>query len=128
MANVKLLRQSLDDFQRDVATANRDYGEAYDAYAADFNAQLANNPDAAPTAVAPGQWQPDQPNITTGNLREMQNPGLSPAQLALQSGFGKSKLAGENAPLMRNSVFANPDDPKGLKNLGILARVMGGQL
>lgn len=81
---------------------------------------------AAPVAPEPVR----EPSFTRANMKEMANPGLSQAQLAMSraQGFeGKSELKGDEmtAP---TSAFASEDDPNNLKEKGILARVMGGQL
>ncbi len=68
------------------------------------------------------------PNITASNARELMNPGQNQANLALQAAkgiLGKSELTGDQQPAMRGSAFA---DPQGLKERGVLARVMSGQL
>lgn len=88
----------------------------------EFNEQAP----AAPVAPEPVR----APNLTRSNMKEMANPGLSQGQLALTraQGFeGKSELRGDEmaAP---TSAFANQDDPNNLKEKGILARVMGGEL
>lgn len=71
------------------------------------------------------------PNITVSGTRELQNPGLNQAQLNMVGAkgiIGKSELTGDQQPAMRGSVFAKQDDPQGLKERGVLARVLGGQL
>ena len=183
MANVRLLRQSIDDYQKDTDTENANYGAAYDKYSKDFevakaqvdayNAQVAaknaqgvyanhinqdphthalvywyytgNKDDVrgSPTPPivlgakpvvpdAPATPTPVQaPNITASNARELMNPGQNQAGLDLQAAkgiIGKSELTGDQQPAMRGSVFAKQDDPQGLKERGVLARVLGGQL
>lgn len=208
MANVRLLRQSIDDYQKRIAAANAQinagndayqaayggYAQQTDAYNAQVNAfnqaaqgggvyseggkyfsattgdpvdagslvtgedgtqtwvipnspimgsdndpvgdtvlpYIGEKPGAAPVApadpTAPAYIKP--PNLTASNMRELSNPGMDQAQLAMARarGFeGKSSLAGDEmtAP---NSAFADPDDPNNLAERGILARVMGGQL
>jgi len=91
---------------------------------------LPDAPGPGPAEVA-APVMPKEPNITASNLREMQNPGLNQAQAQLRTAQGmgaKSELAGDAAPAMKNSVFADPQDPQGLKERGVLARVLGGQL
>lgn len=92
------------------------------------------HPGAAPTApaepAAPAEVR--QPNLTQGDVREMQNPGLDQAQLAMSAArgyIGKSALAGDAAPTS-NSAFANlkGDDPNQLKDKGLLAQAVAGQI
>lgn len=94
----------------------------------------AFHPGAAPTApaepAAPAEVKP--PNLTQNDIKEMQNPGLNQAELAMSAArgyIGKSQLASENDP-SKNSAFANlaGDDPNNLKEKGVLARVVAGQL
>lgn len=207
MANVRLLRQGIEDYQEDVMLRNRQikkantaYQASYDQYANDtnaynayvnsFNAKAAGGgvyseggayfsvatgdpavagslitqqdgtqvweipnsvaepdangsystylpyigekPGAAPAApaepVAPEA--PKVPSLTNANLRELGNPGLSPGELEMSRAKGidaRSQLAGDEMK-GANSAFADPDDPNNLKERGILARVMGGQL
>lgn len=94
----------------------------------------AFHPGAAPTAPAepapPGEVR--EPNLTQNDVKEMQNPGQNQAELAMSAArgyIGKSQLAAENDP-SKNSAFANlaGDDPNNLKEKGVLARVVAGQL
>jgi len=74
---------------------------------------------------------PKEPNITVSDTRELMNPGQNQAQLSMNTAkgiLGKSELAGDQQVAMRGSAFADPNDPQGLKERGVLARVMGGQL
>ena len=91
----------------------------------------AYHPGTAPVApTAPSD--PElirKPNLTVSDLKELQNPGLDQAgmQMAMNNGLlGKSELAGMEQS--KNSAFADPEDPNNLKDVGVLARVMGGQL
>ena len=71
------------------------------------------------------------PNITVSGSRELQNPGMDQSQLNLVGAkgvLGKSNLVADQQPAMKGSVFADPGDPNGLKERGVLARVLGGQL
>jgi hypothetical protein len=95
---------------------------------------VAQHPGAAPTAPAEpaAPTEVKKPNLTQGDIREMQNPGLDQAALAQQAArgyLGKSALAGDT-PTTRNSAFANlgGDDPNQLHDAGILARTLAGQL
>jgi len=88
----------------------------------------ASAPPVAPAAPAPAADIPP-PNLTQSNIRELQNPAQDMAglQMAMNKGVvGKSELADNTQS--KNSGFANPEDPNNLKDLGILARVVGGQL
>ena len=93
-----------------------------------------SHPGAAPTAPAepapPAEVK--QPNLTQNDIKEMQNPGLNQAQLAMSAArgyIGKSELAGDVAPTS-NSAFANlkGDDPNQLKDKGLLAQAVAGQI
>ena len=231
MANVRLLRQSIEDYQKKYNATNKNYKGAYDKYVADFNAVKAETEayNAAVSAAASGgdqvwlpykggynlfggidgtlhpvytgvdggmvlnpvstlpdknaagsntvmvrngdsivvysrldasqDWHPisapgsesfkllsdppaapvapaepekiEAPRLTTSNSQELQNPSENQAGLQLQAAkgiLGKSNLAGDRPEAMRNSVFADPEDPQGLKDRGVLARVLGGQL
>ena len=71
------------------------------------------------------------PNITVSGSRELQNPGMDQSQLNLVGAkgiLGKSNLVADQQPAMRGSAFADPNDPKGLKERGVLTRVLAGQL
>lgn len=71
------------------------------------------------------------PNITVSGSRELQNPGLDQSQLNLVGAkgiIGKSNLVADQQPAMRGSAFADPSDPNGLKERGVLTRVLGGVL
>lgn len=196
MANVRLLRQSIEDYQKDASAANEAYEAAYGQYSKDFEAQqaqhqgLINAYNAELNYIAAGNIGyidhgngnitmvkgvdengkpipvegfenqrgtigagahvlpavpvtptpitapaiPEEikaPNLTVSNTRELMNPGQNQAQLGMQSAkgiLGKSELAGDQQAAMRGSAFADPNDPQGLKERGVLARVMGGQL
>lgn len=191
MANVRLLRQSIDDYNARVARLDAQYRTDYDKYTADvkaFNADVeahpndpaqsnllsrqqyivghkpdrtvqalnsdgaplfddngqpimttipgekiyANSPTTLPTPVAPQQSvAPPLPNLTNNDYKVMADPGTDPAGVvrANNKGYtGNSEIAAMNDTPMRNSAFADPADPQGLKERGILARVMGGQL
>lgn len=189
MANVRLLRQSIADYQKDVAKANDTYAtdyanysneferqskevDAYNAALAAFNATPTSKhyysnrdwymaratanyeadsrysakqiaairaeyplPPTPPSVLTnpapePERVDPKEPNITASNIREVMNPGLNQAQGQLLQAKGivaKSDLAGDQ-PAMKNSVFSDQQDPQGLKERGVLARVLGGQL
>ena len=86
---------------------------------------------SAPTAPTAYEQPPPprEPNLTVGNIREMKNPGRDMAglQMAANMGIiGKSQLADNERSKV--SAFADPDDPNNLKDAGILARTIGGQL
>lgn len=173
MANVRLLRQQNEDYNKSVARANEQvdaanatYGAARDVYQRQYDAYVAemgryngqseevktiarDDPDrfarmqaelpgaflSLPTApAAPGQVAPElnlrsAPNYGISELKEIRSPGAAPAQVVAATNKGlvaTSKLAGEVAT--KNSAFADPDDPNNLKDRGILARTLGGQL
>lgn len=79
--------------------------------------------------------EPTTPEVKPLNLTEkekglLSNPTLGPSELNMAQAWGnvgKSTLAGDEAPAAR-SAFADPEDPNNLKDRGILARVLGGQL
>lgn len=87
-----------------------------------------------PPAVGAEPTQAEMPkdlNLTASNVKAVMNPGLNQAQAQLQAAKGivaKSDLAGDQGEALKNSAFAKQDDPQGLKERGVLARVMGGQL
>lgn len=94
----------------------------------------AFHPGTAPVApaepAAPAEVKP--PNFTVNDVKELVEPGQNQAQLAMSAArgyIGKSELAAENDP-SKNSAFANlaGDDPAGLKEKGVLSRVIAGQL
>lgn len=181
MANVRLLRQSLEDYNARIAKLDADYQARYGQYTKDvaaYNADVslhpndpersaqvgkqqyitgygpdttewvggesdgsyqtvrhpiyADSPTTLPTPVAPEQAvAPKTPSYTQRDLEAMKNPGTDAAGVARANALGytgNSDVAGLNEPAMRNSAFTKPDDPYGLKDRGILARVMGGQL
>lgn len=192
MANVRLTRQSLEDYNARVTRIDRQYRSDYDRYIANvgaYNADVrahpydeaqtrsvggepqylmstgpdtqvqstdelgrpvvdvmgtpvmetkpgekvyASRPTSLPTPVAPAQAvAPRAPNLTNNDYRAMRDPGTDQAGVAKANALGytgKSELAGDAGGAMRNSAFADPADPNGLKDRGILARVMGGQL
>ena len=192
MANVRLLRQSVDDYNARVARIDAQYQSQYAQYTKDveaYNADVIAHPyneaksqmsggpryfmgyqpdhevqatdpdtgapvtDAAgdpvmtvrrgekiyadsPTTlanpVAPTQGvAPPPPSFTNNDIRAMANPGTDPAGVVRDNnkGYsGNSEIAAMNDAPMRNSAFADPTDPQGLKERGILARTLGGQL
>lgn len=69
-------------------------------------------------------------NLTEKDKGLLQNPTLGPSEMnmaAARGVVGKSNLSGDelSAPI---SAFADPEDPNNLKERGVLARVLGGQL
>ncbi len=91
----------------------------------------AYHPGVAPTAPAepapPTDVRP--PNFTQSDLAELRNPSQDAAglQMMMNKGLiGKSELADNERS--KGSAFADPNDPNNLKDSGILARVLGGQL
>jgi len=83
---------------------------------------------AAPTAPD----KPKDPNLTVNDWEELANPGRTPAQLAMAANKGlvaKSELADNTAP-STNSAFSNlsGDNPNNIKEKGVLARTLAGQL
>jgi len=198
MATVRLLRQSVEDYEKKVAGANQNYEANHAAYAgqvdayntlvksgtplatpnangtytlpsgqtvslsselprdddfsAVFDTKYMKNADGSittynslpggyqagetyklipPTPSAPAAPQEiREPNLTEKDKGLLQNPTATPNQMVMAANTGavaKSALAGEQ-PLSTNSAFRNPDDPNNLKERGVLARVMGGQL
>ena len=74
--------------------------------------------------------EPQLPNLTQSNIKELESPSADPAGLALQAAVGlqgKSQLAGEVAN-SKVSAFADPEDPDNMASRGILARTLAGQL
>lgn len=72
---------------------------------------------------------PRAPNLTQSDIRELRSPSLDQAgmQRAANRGIiGKNELVGME--MGKNSAFADPNDPNNLKEAGILARTLGGQL
>lgn len=181
MANVRLLRQSIDDYNARIAKLDANYRAQYEQYTKDvaaYNADVAahpndpersaqvgkqqyimgygpdtqvfqgdengggmvtmrnpiyaDSPTTLPTPVAPEQAvAPPAPNLTNNDQRALANPGTDPAGVVRANNIGytgNSDVAAMNSGAMRNSAFADPADPQGLKERGILARVMGGQL
>lgn len=79
----------------------------------------------APVAPEP----PKAPSLTQSDIRELENPGQDAAGIQMAANRGmiaKSELADNEKS--KNSAFADPEDPNNLKDAGILARVIGGQL
>jgi hypothetical protein len=69
------------------------------------------------------------PNLTQSDIRELRNPSQDAA--GVQAGINKGLIVkSELADNERSKVsaFADPEDPNNLKDAGILARVLGGQL
>ena len=195
MSNVRLLRQSLEDYNSRIATLDTQYQSDYDAYAARvraFNADVMAHPYDASPGLSSGRFgrpgyimgrQPDQtvqatdpdtgqpavdingnplmttqvgrniyadkpsevvvgeapaqtvaprsPNLTNNDYKALANPGTDPAGVVRDNnkGYtGNSTIAALNDTPMRNSAFSDPEDPQGLKERGILARTLGGQL
>lgn len=192
MANVRLLRQSLEDYNNRVAKIDSQYQSQYGQYTKDveaYNADVlshpndpaysqqvgkqqyivgkqpdqmvqaidpetgglrtdiygnpimvnqvganiyADSPTTLATPVAPVQGvAPPPPSFTNNDIRAMANPGTDPAGVVRDNnkGYsGNSEIAAMNDTPMRNSAFADPADPQGLKERGILARTLGGQL
>lgn len=90
----------------------------------------AFHPGTAPTA--PAQEVPKAPTFTVNQLEEMANPSNSAAEINRAQAFGysgKSALVAERDPT-KNSAFANlgGDDPNNLKEKGVLARAIAGEI
>lgn len=181
MANVRLLRQSIDDYNARIAKIDAQYQSDYNKYTADvaaFNADVAahpndpqrsaqvgrqqyivgygpdtqeyvgdeftggvqtirhpiyaDSPTTLATPVAPAESvAPKAPNLTNNDIKAMGNPGTDPAGVVRANNVGytgNSEISALNSGAMRNSAFNSPEDPNNLKERGILARVMGGQL
>ena len=89
------------------------------------------HPGAGPTAPAEptAPEAPRAPNLTQSDLRELRSPSLDQAgmQMTANKGIiGKSELTGMEQSKI--SAFSDPEDPNNLKEAGILARTLGGQL
>lgn len=85
----------------------------------------------APTNI-PTQEVPKAPTFTVNQLEEMANPSNSAAEINRAQAFGysgKSALVAERDPT-KNSAFANlgGDDPNNLKEKGVLARAIAGEI
>lgn len=83
-------------------------------------------------ANAPTQETPKAPTFTVNQLEELANPSNSAAEINRAQAFGytgKSALVAERDPT-KNSAFANlgGDDPNQLKDRGVLARAIAGEL
>lgn len=83
-------------------------------------------------ANAPTQETPKAPTFTVNQLEEMANPSNSAAEINRAQAFGytgKSALVAERDPT-KNSAFANlgGDDPNQLKDRGVLARAIAGEI
>ena len=81
---------------------------------------------------APTQEEPKAPTFTVNQLEEMANPSSNAATLNRAQAFGfsgKSALVAERDP-SKNSAFANlgGDDPNNLKEKGVLARAIAGEI
>lgn len=81
---------------------------------------------------APTQDVPKEPTFTVNQLEEMANPSNSAAEINRAQAFGysgKSALVAERDPT-KNSAFANlgGDDPNNLKEKGVLARAIAGEI
>lgn len=87
--------------------------------------------------LGPDAPKPDEsikpPTFTLGQIDEMNNPTDTPAQVEKAKGLGysgNSKLVAEQAGDSANSAFTNlmGDDPRGLKDKGVLTRAIAGEL
>lgn len=82
--------------------------------------------------VAPEQHAPKEPTFTVNQLQEMENPTDDAAGMAKANALGytgNSRLKGDD-PASRNSAFSNlgGDDPNNLKDKGVLARALAGEI
>ena len=82
--------------------------------------------------VAPEQQPPPEPRFTQNQIREMENPTDDAAGMAKANALGytgNSRLKGDD-PASRNSAFSNlgGDDPNNLKDKGVLARALAGEI
>lgn len=181
MSNVRLLRQSLEDYNNRVAKIDAQYQAQYGQYTKDveaYNADVllhpndpvrsaqvgrqqyitgygpdtqewvgdeiggsmqavrhpiyADSPTTLANPVAPAQPEaPPGPSLTNNDYKALANPGTDPAGVVRDNNMGytgNSEIAALNDTPMRNSAFSDPEDPQGLKESGILARTLGGQL
>lgn len=82
--------------------------------------------------VAPEQVAPKEPTFTLNQIKEMENPTDDAAGIAKAQALGYSgnpRLIADQAA-SRNSAFANiaGDDPNNLKEKGVLARAVAGEI
>lgn len=141
MANVRLLRQSLYDHDKKIAAINRDYTERYNEYydkTMAYNAAVSANPYVNHGAAPVSPTMPDRPHnpsLRESDYKEMSAPGTDQAGIAIANakGYtGKSDVEALNDQASRftaqQNPFADPNDPYNLKERGVLARTLGGQL
>ena len=112
-------------------TTNYVRGSAKDPWVENVNLRGHPSPYIARKPEAPDE--PDatpSPNLTEKEKGLLRNPTAGPSEMVMANAKGvavASSLAGDQ-PAAPNSAFANPDDPNNLKERGVLARVLGGQL
>lgn len=83
--------------------------------------------------TAPTQEEVKAPSFTLNQIEQMQNPTENQAGMAMSQakGYtGNSALVAEQDGNSRNSAFNNlsGDDPRGLKDKGVLTRAIAGEL
>lgn len=89
---------------------------------------VALAPDEPPVAPDRGKYPRDP--FTEKEKGILSNPPATQSEMNLANAKGaypQSALAGDQ-PASPTSAFANPEDPNNLKEKGVLARVLGGQL
>lgn len=80
--------------------------------------------DAGPTPEQPKGWNPSR-----RDLAELSAPTADAAGVEFAKARGEAVKTGlMNEAVAKNSAFADAEDPNNLKDRGILARVLGGQL
>lgn len=94
----------------------------------DYTARIMDNSGI----VAPEQHAPKAPTFTQNQIREMENPTDDAAGIVKANALGYTgnpQLKGDQ-PASRNSAFANlgGDDPNNLKDKGVLARAIAGEI
>lgn len=141
MANVRLLRQSLYDHNKKVAAINSDYMARYNEYrdkTLAWNALVEQYP-YMPHVIAPTTPQmgevPKSPSLTQNDYEAMRYRTQDPAGMAMETAkglVGKSDVEALNDQgskfTAQQNPFADPNDPQNLRERGVLARTLGGQL
>lgn len=90
---------------------------------AEFNTQ----PPTPQGVTVPAPEEPKPWNPSIRDVRELQSPTADPAGAEMAASRGEAVKTGLMNQAAGNA-FADPEDPNNLKDKGILARVLGGQL
>lgn len=93
-----------------------------------YSARVMDNSGITP----PTQDAPRAPSFTQGQIKEMENPTDDAVGMAKANALGytgNARLKGDE-PASRNSAFANLSggDPNNLKDKGVLARALAGEI